>query len=58
MEGYKNFILEVTSNLKSFIKNLALFRKCKKLLYSKRSHQQNEKATHEMGENICKPCIW
>ena len=44
MEGYKIFILEVTSNLKRFIKNPTVFRTCKKLLYSKRSHQQNEKA--------------
>ena len=27
------------------------------LLFSKRNHQQNEKATYGMGENICKPHI-
>ena len=29
----------------------------KKLLHSERNHQQNGKATYEMGENTCKPCI-
>ena len=29
-----------------------------KLLLSKGSHKQNEKATHRMGENICKWCDW
>ena len=29
----------------------------KNLLHSKRKHQQNEKATYGMGENICKPHI-
>lgn len=28
-----------------------------KLLHSKGSHEQNEKATHEMWEIICKPFI-
>ena len=27
-----------------------------KLLYSKGSHKQNEKATNRLGENICKQC--
>ena len=27
-----------------------------KLLHSKGNHKQNEKATHRMGENICKRC--
>ena len=29
-----------------------------KLLYSKGNHQQNENATHWMGENIYKWCDW
>ena len=29
----------------------------KKFLHSKRNNQQNEKATHGVGENICKPHI-
>ena len=29
-----------------------------KALYSKENQQQNEKAAHKMGENICKACIW
>ena len=32
-------------------------RETKKLLHSKRNHQQNEKRTCEMGKNICKPYI-
>jgi len=31
--------------------------KQKPTLYSKGNNQQNKKATHRMGENICKPCI-
>ena len=27
-------------------------------MHSKRNHKQNEKTTHEMGENICKTCDW
>ena len=30
----------------------------KMLLHSKGNHQQNEKATYWMGENICKLYIW
>ena len=30
----------------------------KRLLHSKGNHQQKEKATYGMGENICKSCIW
>ena len=30
----------------------------KNLLYSKGNHQQNEKATYWMRENICQPCTW
>ena len=29
----------------------------KRLLQRKEKHQQNEKAAHEMGENVCKPHI-
>jgi len=29
----------------------------RKLLHSEGNHQQNEKATHQMGENICKSYI-
>ena len=29
----------------------------KKLLHCRRNHQQNEKATNGMGENICTPHI-
>ena len=28
-----------------------------KFFHSKKDNQQNEKATYEMGENICKPYI-
>ena len=27
-----------------------------KLLHSKGNHEQNEKTTHKMGENICSQC--
>ena len=30
----------------------------KQLLHSKVNHQQNEKATYQMEENICKSYIW
>ena len=29
-----------------------------KLFHSKRNHQQSEKTTYGMGENICKPYCW
>ena len=29
----------------------------RKLLHSKENHQQNERATYGMGENVCKPYI-
>ena len=29
-----------------------------KLLHIKGNHRKNEKTTHRMGENICKPCNW
>ena len=30
----------------------------RKLLHSRGSHQENEKTTCQMGENICKLYIW
>ena len=30
----------------------------KRLLHNKVNPQQNEKATYDMGENICKSYIW
>ena len=30
----------------------------KKVLHSKGNYQQNEKATYQMEENICKSVIW
>ena len=32
--------------------------KLKSSWYNKGNHQQNEKATYQMGENICKSYIW
>lgn len=34
------------------------YNQTKKLTHSRRSHQQNAKATSRMGENIFKSCIW
>ena len=38
------------------VKIVALY-PTKKLLHNKGSHQQNEKATHKIGENTCKSYI-
>ena len=29
-----------------------------KILHSKGNHQQNEKTTYRIGENLCKVCDW
>ena len=29
-----------------------------KLFHRKGNHEQNEKKTNELGENICKQCYW
>ena len=42
--------------LGEFIKNADL-QETKTLLHRKQNHQQNEKASFRMGENICKSCI-
>ena len=44
-------------NNKGKTKQVELYQ-TKKLLHNKENHQQNEKVTYRMGENICKLYIW
>ena len=57
--GLGDHFLNLTPRVKtkkSQTKQVGLYQ-AKKLLHSRRNHQQNEKATYEMGENIYKSCI-
>ena len=58
--GPGNAFLDLTPKAKaSKIKNKQVgLHQTEKLLHSKGNHQQNKKATYDMGENICKPYIW
>ena len=51
-----NFFLDTSPQARKTKPNLNKWDciKLKKLLYSKRHHQQNKKAPHSMGEYICK----